>query len=73
MYHFIGIAGAGMSSLAQIMYSLGYKVKGSDVSTEFFTTEKLDKNIKIDIFNKENITKDLIVVQGNSLDRKSVV
>ena len=30
MYHFIGIKGTGMASLAQIMKNLGYEVKGSD-------------------------------------------
>ena len=31
MYHFIGIKGTGMASLAQIMKNLGYEVKGSDI------------------------------------------
>lgn len=30
-YHFVGIKGAGMSSLAQIIYDLGYEVQGSDI------------------------------------------
>ena len=37
MYHFIGIKGAGMSSLANIMHDLGYSVQGSDVEKHFFT------------------------------------
>ena len=35
MYYFIGIKGAGMSSLASIMYDLGYEVMGSDVDKHF--------------------------------------
>ena len=27
-YHFVGIKGAGMSSLAQIMHDLGHEVQG---------------------------------------------
>ena len=44
MYHFIGIKGAGMSSLAQIMKCLGYEVEGSDLEKHFFTEEGLIKN-----------------------------
>ena len=41
MYHFVGIKGAGMSSLAQIMKELGYNVQGSDVDKHFFTEQGL--------------------------------
>ena len=30
--HFIGIGGIGMSGLAQIMKTMGFKVQGSDIS-----------------------------------------
>jgi len=30
--HFVGIGGIGMSGIAEIMHSLGYKVRGSDVA-----------------------------------------
>ncbi len=67
MYHFIGIKGSGMSSLAQIMDSLGMEVQGSDVSKHFFTEEGLiERGIKIYEFNPENIKEGLIVVQGNA-------
>lgn len=36
-YHFVGIKGAGMSSLAQIIYDLGYEVQGSDIDQYVFT------------------------------------
>jgi UDP-N-acetylmuramate-alanine ligase len=29
--HFIGIGGSGMSRIAEVMLSLGYKVQGSDL------------------------------------------
>ena len=48
MYHFVGIKGAGMSALAQIMKQLGYEVQGSDVEEHFFTEEGLNElEIKI--------------------------
>lgn len=35
-YHFVGIKGAGMSSLAQIMHDLGNEVQGSDIKIMFY-------------------------------------
>ncbi len=67
MYHFIGIKGTGMSSLAQIMHSLGYEVQGSDIDEHLFTEKPLvEMGIKILPFNADNITKDMIIVQGNA-------
>jgi len=45
--HFIGIGGIGMSGMAEILHTLGYKIQGSDLS-ENYVTERLKKNgIKI--------------------------
>lgn len=67
MYHFIGIKGSGMSSLAQIMNSLGMEVQGSDVDKYFFTEDGLRKdNIKVLPFNKDNIIDGLEIIQGNA-------
>lgn len=69
MYHFIGIKGAGMSSLAQIMHSLGYEVQGSDVDKHFFTEEGLKAmNINVFPFDRNNIKEDMVIVQGNSFN-----
>lgn len=46
MYHFIGIAGSGMNSLALIMYNLGFKVKGSDIGKDFFYDRRIKKICK---------------------------
>jgi len=68
MYHFIGIKGAGMSSLAVIMKQLGYHVQGSDIEKHLFTEKELIKN-EIDIFsyNESNITKELTIIKGLSI------
>lgn len=72
MYHFIGIKGSGMSSLAQIMDSLGMEVQGSDVSKHFFTEQGLiEHGIKIYEFNSENIKEGLVVVQGNAFNENN--
>lgn len=68
MYHFIGIKGAGMSSLAVIMKQLGYQVQGSDIEKHFFTEEELIKNnIKFMPYDKNNIIKDLTIIKGLSI------
>lgn len=46
-YHFVGIKGSGMSSLAQIMHDLGHEVQGSDIENYVFTEVALrNKGIK---------------------------
>ncbi|PHK50892.1 UDP-N-acetylmuramate--L-alanine ligase [Staphylococcus edaphicus] len=66
-YHFVGIKGAGMSSLAQIMHDLGNEVQGSDIKNYVFTEVALKNNgIKILPFNADNIKTDMVVVQGNA-------
>ena len=68
-YYFIGIKGSGMSALAQVMHELGYNVTGSDKSDHFFTQVELEKKgIKLLDFNPDNLTKDMIVVQGNAFN-----
>ena len=39
LYHFTGIKGSGMSSLAQILHDSSYAVQGSDVKKYFSTSE----------------------------------
>ncbi|MEO8164250.1 MAG: Mur ligase domain-containing protein, partial [Betaproteobacteria bacterium] len=38
--HFVGIGGAGMSGIAEVMLNLGFEVSGSDIS-ESVTTLRL--------------------------------
>ncbi|MBX9703442.1 MAG: UDP-N-acetylmuramate--L-alanine ligase, partial [Silvanigrellaceae bacterium] len=41
--HFIGIGGAGMSGIAEILVNLGYKITGSDVKY----SQTIDKLIQL--------------------------
>lgn len=69
IYYFIGIKGSGMSSLAQIMHDLGYKVTGSDKPDHFFTEAGLiEKGIPFHEFNPNMIKEDMIIVQGNAFN-----
>ena len=67
--HFIGIGGIGMSGIAEILLSLGYKVSGSDMSSSA-NTEKL-KNLGAEIFighASENINDVTVVVFSSAID-----
>ncbi|MGM9967846.1 UDP-N-acetylmuramate--L-alanine ligase [uncultured Rummeliibacillus sp.] len=67
VYHFTGIKGSGMSSLAQILFDSGEQVQGSDIETYFFTEEPLRKrNITILPFDANNITEGMTVIAGNA-------
>ena len=67
MYHFIGIKGTGMSSLALMMHSLGYEVTGSDKTDHLFTEDKLlEAGINILPFDEANIHDDMFIIQGNA-------
>ena len=66
-YHFVGIKGAGMSSLAQIMHDLEHEVQGSDIEKYVFTEVALkNKGIKILPFSADNIHEGMVVIQGNA-------
>ena len=66
-YHFVGIKGSGMSSLAQIMHDLGHEVQGSDIETYVFTEVALrNKGITILPFDANNIKEDMVIIQGNA-------
>ena len=72
-YHFIGIKGSGMSSLAQIVYDMGHQVQGSDEETYFFTQEKLEqRNIPMYYYGEENIKEGYEVILGNAFDETHI-
>lgn len=66
--HFIGIGGIGMSGIAEILHTLGYKVQGSD-SLENYVTERL-KSLGIQVFPShlpQNIEKASLVVKSTAI------
>jgi len=66
--HFVGIGGIGMSGLALIMKRLGFKIQGSDISSNK-NIERLKKNkIKLIIGHKtKNIEKATILVISSAI------
>lgn len=66
-YHFTGIKGSGMSSLAQILFDAGEQVQGSDVANYYFTEQPLrDRNMTILTFDENNIQPGMTVIAGNA-------
>lgn len=68
-YYCLGIKGAGMSTLACILYDLGYEVVGYDSAKEKkFTEEGLDKRgIKVYTDSNHELDKDMIVTHSVAL------
>ena len=64
--HFVGIGGIGMSGLSLIMKGKGFKVQGSDISSNKNIERLKKEKIKISIgHKKQNINKATIVVVGS--------
>ncbi len=76
-YYCLGIKGAGMATLANILYDLGNEVEGYDDVVDYkFTQEGLDKRgIKIYHDNTHPLDKDMIVTHSVALkdDHKELV
>ena len=67
--HFIGIGGIGMSGIAEVLLSLGYKVSGSDIS-ESATVAKLRRlGAEVYIGHKsENVADATVMVYSSAID-----
>ncbi len=72
LIHFVGIGGIGMSGLAIIMKELGFKVQGSDISTNKNIDRVKQKNIRIYIgHKKQNINKSTILVISSAIKKNN--
>ena len=68
--HFIGIGGIGMSGIAEILHSLGYKVQGSDMTDNANVKRLREKGITIHIGHKaENLGDAGVVVISSAVKR----
>jgi len=45
--HFVGIGGAGMSGIAEVMHTLGYEVSGSDMASSSVTRRLQEIGVKV--------------------------
>jgi len=70
--HFVGIGGIGMSGLALIMKSMGFKVQGSDIFSSKNSDRLKKNNIKIIIgHNRKNIKKATILVISSAIKKNN--
>jgi UDP-N-acetylmuramate--alanine ligase len=70
--HFVGIGGIGMSGIAEVLLTLGYKVSGSDLKSSA-VTERL-ANLGAIIFEghqAENITGAEVIVTSSAISRNN--
>lgn len=67
--HFVGIGGIGMSGIAEVMKTLGYRVQGSDVSDGGYVIPRLrEQGITVHIGHKaENLGDAAVVVVSTAI------
>lgn len=71
-YHFIGIKGSGMASLAEIVADRGDEVSGSDIEKYIFTQKPLEeRGIPITAFDADNIHEGDTVIIGLAFDESN--
>ncbi len=70
--HFIGIAGVGMSGIAQVLLNLGYQVSGSDLISNKATQHLSASGAKIDTLHPINYIKNAqIVVVSTAITKQN--
>ncbi len=71
--HFVGIGGIGMSGLAQIMKTMGFKIQGSDQSRNKNTISCSKVGIKIFLgHSSSNIKKANILVKSTAIKNNNI-
>ena len=66
--HFIGIGGAGMSGIAEILLNLGYKVQGSDAAGSEITNRLRKLGAKVFIGHKsEHVLNSDVIVYSSAV------
>ena len=68
-YYLVGIKGAGMSALANVLHDIGHSVTGSDIKDMLFTQVELEaKGIVLHEFGAQAIDPDMDVIVGNAFN-----
>ncbi|HOW34810.1 MAG TPA: UDP-N-acetylmuramate--L-alanine ligase [Candidatus Omnitrophota bacterium] len=69
-YHFIGIGGVGMGTIASLLIAKGYRVSGSDLKESDFTAKLREQKAKISIgHDAKNIESPDFVVYSSAVSR----
>ncbi len=71
--HFVGIGGAGMSGIADVMHTLGYQVSGSDVASNAVTEQLKSSGVKIyHSHSVENVSDVDVVVTSTAISSENI-
>jgi len=66
--HFVGIGGAGMGGIAEVLFHLGFKITGSDISQNTMT--KRLKSLGITIYSNHSANN---ITGANAIVRSSII
>ena len=68
--HFVGIGGAGMCGIAEVIHNHGYTVSGSDIKESPVTARLVQMGIQVFIgHDSKNISEADVVVVSSAIDR----
>ncbi len=68
--HFVGIGGIGMSGIAEVLHTLGYRVQGSDLSESANVQRLRDKGIAVHVGHAaENLGDARVLVVSSAIRR----
>ena len=71
--HFIGIGGIGMSGLAQVMKTMGFKIQGSDQNRNKNTSNCIKSGIKVFTgHSKINVKNATIIVRSSAIKDNNI-
>jgi UDP-N-acetylmuramate--alanine ligase len=71
--HFVGIGGAGMSGIADVMNTLGYEVSGSDVATNAVTEQLKSSGVCVySSHSVENVRDVDVVVTSTAISKDNL-
>ncbi len=71
--HFVGIGGAGMSGIADVMNTLGYQVSGSDIASNAVTERLQSLGVKVyHSHTAENIKDVDVVVTSTAINKDNL-
>ena len=66
--HFVGVGGAGMSGIAEVLLNQGYQISGSDLKESDATQRLKELGVKIHIgHNAKNIHKADVIVKSSAI------
>lgn len=70
--YFIGIGGAGMGGIAEVMFNLGYQVSGSDMQNSEMTDRLTEMGIDVHIGHRaENVNNVDVVVVSSAINMQN--